>query len=401
MPLRRRSPTPACPALPPTRRITTPRRRKLRATATVLMVLHGVTAAADAGAAARKRATAAVPVATSSTTVAGYAGRSEVMRFAEQLAQRHELDATWVLQQLAQARFVPAVTRLIMPPAPGVAKDWAAYRARFVESRRIEAGLAFWNAHQRWLLRAQALYGVPPEIVVGILGVETFYGRHTGHFRVIDALATLAFDFPDGRSDRSAFFRGEIEALLVHAASQRIAPASLKGSYAGAIGLPQFMPSSIERYAIDFDADGRVDLLGSPADAIGSVAHYLAEFGWSSGLPTHYEVDPPADAADRDVLLEPDIEPRFSAAEFAERGAALPPEGRLHRGLLALVELQNGDAAPSYVAGTSNFYTLTRYNRSSYYALAVIELGAAIARRRDATDSADAPVVPASADAAR
>ncbi len=335
-----------------------------------LIVLHGLTANA-AG--------------------ADYARRADVARFAEELVQRHALEAPWVVQQLAQARFVPAVTRLIMPPPTGMAKNWDAYRARFVESRRIEAGLAFWQAHQRWLLRAQALYGVPPEIVVGIVGVETFYGRHTGNFRVIDALATLAFDFPAGRSDRSAFFRSELEALLVLAAAQRVDPASLKGSYAGAVGLPQFMPSSIERYATDFDGDGRIDLLRSPADAIGSVARYLAEFGWTSGMPTHYEVDAPADAADRAVLLEPDIEPRFTAAEFAERGAALPPEGRLHRGPLALVELQNGDAAPSHVAGTSNFYALTRYNWSSYYAMAVIELGAAIARRRDETDNAAAP----------
>lgn len=372
MPPRRRFPPLACPA-----GHTRAHRLRLSAAA-VLIVLHGLTLGT---------AVSAAPAAAG----ADYARRSDVTRFAEELVRRHEMDAPWVLQQLAQARFVPAVTRLIMPPPIGMAKNWAVYRARFVESRRIEAGLAFWQAHQRWLLRAQALYGVPPEIVVGIVGVETFYGRHTGNFRVIDALATLAFDFPAGRSDRSAFFRSELEALLVLAAAQRIDPASLKGSYAGAIGLPQFMPSSIERYATDFDGDGHIDLLGSPADAIGSVARYLAEFGWSSGLPTHYEVDPPADASDRAVLLEPDIEPRFTAAEFAERGAALPPEGRLHRGPLALVELHNGDAAPSHVAGTSNFYALTRYNWSSYYAMAVIELGAAIAHRRDEADNADAP----------
>ena len=146
------------------------------------------------------------------------------------------------------------------------------------------------------------------------------------------------------------------------------------------MGLPQFMPSSIRRYAVDFDGDGRVDLNGSPADAIGSVAHYLAAFGWQRDMPTHYAVAAPVDTADRAALLAPDIVPTFTASQFAARGAALQGDGARHAGLLALVELQNGEAAPSYVAGTSNFYAVTRYNWSSYYALAVIELGRAVAK---------------------
>ena len=203
----------------------------------------------------------------------------------------------------------------------------------------------------------------------------------TGRYRALDALATLAFDFPPGRKDRSAYFRSELEELLAQAWREGSDPAAVRSSYAGAIGLPQFMPGSIARYAVDFDGDGRIDLTASASDAIGSVAHYLAEFGWQRGLATHFPVAAPVDAADRAALLVPDILPSFSAAQMTERGAVLSPEGRRHEGLLALVELQNGEQAPSYVAGTQNFYAVTRYNWSSYYALAVIELGQAVRQR--------------------
>ena len=227
---------------------------------------------------------------------------------------------------------------------------------------------------------------MPASIVVGVIGVETFYGRHTGSFRVLDALATLAFDFPPGRRDRSEFFRAELEELLHLAATRADAVLQWQGSYAGAFGLPQFMPSSLARYAVDFDEDGRIDLLGSAPDAIGSVAHYLAAFGWEKGLPTHHEVAVPVDTGDRAVLLGPDIVPSFTPRQFLERGAKLSEAAQAHEGLLALVELQNGEAAPSYVAGTRNFWVITRYNWSSYYAMAVIDLAAAVqAARRQST----------------
>lgn len=335
-----------------------------------------------------------------------YGRREDVMRFADDVAQRREFDPQWVRSALAKARYVPSVARFIMPPPAGTAKNWAAYRARFVEPIRIRAGVAFWRANEKWLRRAEEVYGVPPEIVVGIVGVETIYGQQMGNFRVIDALATLAFDFPAGRKDRSEFFRSELENLLVLAHSEGLDPTAPKGSYAGAMGMPQFMPSSFNRYAVDMDGDGHVDLQNSPADVIGSVAHYLAEFGWQRGLPTRFEVAAPVDASDRAVLLGPDILPSFTVREFADRGArlgdgvmamlgslAVPPalsapasesrpESEPAPMKLALVELQNGDAAPSYVAGTTNFYAITRYNWSSYYAMAVIDLGEAVARER-------------------
>ena len=325
----------------------------------------------------------AVPVRDDSAPdIVTYGQREDVMRFGAELAGRHGLDPQWVQRHLAESRYIPSVAKFIMPPPAGTAKNWAAYRARFIEPVRLRAGTAFWQEHERWLVRAQAMYGVPAEIIVGVIGVESIYGRHMGTFRVIDALATLSFDFPTGRRDRSAFFRDELEQFFVLAHSERIDPLAPKGSYAGAMGMGQFMPSSWNKFAVDFDGDGRIDMNGSPADAIGSVAHFLAEAGWQPGQPTRFAVAPPVDSSDRAVLLGPDILPTFTAAEFTARGAVLEPAGQAYPGKLALVELQNGDAAPSFVAGTANFYAVTRYNWSSYYALAVIELGETIARLR-------------------
>ena len=307
-----------------------------------------------------------------------YGGREDVVRFADEMAARHGLDPAWVREQLAQARFQPSVTRFIMPPPAGTAKNWNAYRARFIEPIRLRAGRAFWAANESMLNEAEARYGVPPEIVVGIIGIETLYGRQMGNFRVIDALATLAFDFPSGRRDRSGFFRDELGEFLRLSHEAGSDPLRMRGSFAGAMGMPQFMPSSVRQYAVDFDGDGRIDLHQSSADVIGSVAHYLARFGWQRGLPTHFSVAVPTDTRDRAALLAPDILPSFLASEFTARGARLPPEVGDEAGKLALVELQNGPAAPSYVAGTGNFYAITRYNWSSYYAMAVIDLGAAI-----------------------
>jgi len=269
-----------------------------------------------------------------------------------------------------------------MPPPAGTAKNWAAYRARFVEPRRIEAGARWWRDNDSWLSLAEERFGVPADIVVGIVGVETYYGRITGSFRVLDALATLSFDFPSGRSDRSGFFRSELGQFLKLASREGWDATAVLGSYAGAMGLPQFMPSSVMNYAIDFDEDGRIDLAYSSADVIGSVARFLREHGWRRGLPTHYAVEPPTDITERALLLVPDIVPSFSSAQMVERGARLDEAALQHEGALALIELHNAEASPSYVAGTQNFYALTRYNASSYYALAVVELGRAVASVR-------------------
>ncbi|MEY8878672.1 MAG: lytic murein transglycosylase B [Leptothrix sp. (in: b-proteobacteria)] len=324
-----------------------------------------------------------------------YGLRDDVQAYIRELQAAHpDWPADWVASTVGGAHHLPQVTQLIMPPPTGVAKNWAAYRARFVEPKRIGAGAAFWDRHADALARAEAQYGVPAEVIVGIVGVETFYGRITGRLRSVDALASLAFDFPTGRSDRSGFFRDELTALLALAQRDGLDLTTLRGSYAGALGWPQFMPSSWLAWAVDFDGDGRIALQDSPVDAIGSVANFLAQHGWQRGLPLTYGVSVPADAAQRAALLAPDIRPSFSAAEMAQLGCALDEDALTHDGLLALVQLDNGDAPPSFVVGTQNFWALTRYNWSSYYAMAVIDLGRAVALQRRAVPAAPAASAP-------
>jgi membrane-bound lytic murein transglycosylase B len=298
-------------------------------------------------------------------------------------AQRLQLDPIWVQNTLAQAQRLPSVERLVLPPSSPTAKNWAAYRARFIEPIRIQAGVRFWQNNRNALERAEREYGVPASVIVGIIGVETLYGQNTGNFRILDALATLAFHFPSAHpraAARQAFFQSELEQFLLLTSRSGADPLSIRGSYAGAMGLPQFMPSSWAKFAVDFDGDGRIDLFGSPTDAIGSVANYFKAFGWRPGMPTHYPVTLTPGQSDMDSLLAPDILPTFSVASFVGQGAALSGAALQHPGPLALIELLNGPDAPSYVAGTENFYVITRYNWSSYYAMAVIDLAEALAR---------------------
>ncbi|WP_353237681.1 lytic murein transglycosylase B [Limnohabitans sp.] len=308
---------------------------------------------------------------------------SAAMDWSSQAAERLQLDPQWVRKHLGQARRLPSVERLVLPASSPAAKNWAAYRARFIEPQRIQAGLRFWQTHRGALERAEREFGVPASVVVAIIGVETFYGQYTGNFRVIDALATLAFHFPTAHpraAARESFFKGELEQFLLLTSRSGADPLSIRGSYAGAMGLPQFMPSSWARHAVDFDGNGRIDLFGSPTDAIGSVANYFKAFDWRPGMPTHYPVTLTPGQTDMDSLMAPDILPTFSVANFVSKGASLSGAALQHTGPLALIELRNGNEAPSYVAGTENFYAITRYNWSSYYAMAVIDLAEAVAR---------------------
>ena len=304
------------------------------------------------------------------------------MATAEDVAERRALDRDWVRRAIGQARYMPVIAKAIAPPPVGVPKNWTLYRSRFIDAVRIRAGVKFWQANRDTLQRAQDEMGVPAEIIVGIIGVETIYGQQTGTFRVMDALATLAFDFPQVHpraKERAAFFKTELEEFLVLTARTHTDPLALRGSYAGAMGLPQFMPSSWAKYAIDFDGDGRVDLFNSSADVIGSVANYFKAFKWQPGMPTHYPVQFDPLTLDMAALMGPDILPTFTPAALVAKGAVVTGEALQHPGPLALIELQNGDAPPQYVAGTENFYAITRYNWSSYYAMAVIELGREVA----------------------
>ncbi|MGJ7497636.1 lytic murein transglycosylase B [Variovorax sp. RT4R15] len=309
---------------------------------------------------------------------APYATREDAMRFADDVASRRNLDRDWVRATIGGAHLLSNVPRLMLPGPKGSPKNWNAYRSRFIDPVRIAAGVRFWRANADTLARAEAEFGVPAEIVVGIIGVETIYGRNMGSFRVIDALATLSFDFPQEHpraAERRAFFRGELESFLSTESRTAEDPMVPLGSYAGAMGMPQFMPSSIAKYAIDFDGDGKIDLVNSPADVIGSVANYFKGFGWQPGMPSIFPVRFDTARLNMPVLMAPDILPSFSADSFVAAGAVLEGEALKYPGLLALIELQNGPDAPIYVAGTRNFYVITRYNWSSYYAMSVLDLG--------------------------
>lgn len=336
-------------------------------------------------------ATAADPKAVKKTTSKApasqgplYSTRSEVMQFADDVASRRDLDRDWVRDAIGHSRYNATVVRLMQPPARTFVKNWRVYRSRFIDPIRIEAGARFWRTNQAALERAEQEYGVPAAIIVGIIGVETIYGRDTGNFRVMDALTTLAFDFPASHpraKERSEFFKGELDQFLTLQSRRGADPFEARGSFAGAMGLPQFMPSSWIRYAVDFDGDGTINLWDSPSDVIGSVASYFKAFNWQPGMPTHYPVSFDNSRLDMPALMAPDILPTFSVASFTAKGAVLEGEAQQHAGPLALIELLNGPDAPQYVAGTENFYAITRYNWSSYYAMAVIELAQEVAAR--------------------
>ena len=304
-----------------------------------------------------------------------------VKALASRLSAEHQLPKAWVQQNIAKARLLPQVQQMVLPPVSPTAKNWQAYRSRFLQAARIQAGVAFAQKYADELQRAEASYGVPITYVLGVLGVETFYGQHQGQFKVLDTLATLSMAFPKEHpyaSERQAFFENE----LGHHLKQLRQQPSLKnqlGSFAGASGWPQFMPSSIAKFAVDFDGDGRIDLARSPVDAIGSVAHYFQAFGWQTGMPTHFEVKVNATEADLAALLAPDIVPSWSLAHLQDKGVEVV-SAYGYAQPLALVQLFNADDPPSYVAGTENFFVITRYNRSSYYALAVIDLGDAVVK---------------------
>ena len=319
------------------------------------------------------------------TPAATYQNHTAAMAWADTTAAALGREPAELRALLGQAQRLPSVIRLVKPAAQAQAKNWAAYRARFVEPQRIAAGLAFWQQHEAALQLAEQTHGVPAWLVVGVIGVETLYGRHTGQYRVLDALTTLAFDFPADHpraAQRSRFFQDELLAFLQLTQTTQTPATDWLGSYAGAMGLPQFMPTSWQRHAVDFDGDGRVDLRGSAADAIGSVARYMLDHGWVKNLPTHATVRVPADTPALEALLQPDIVPTFNPEYLREQGLRWEEPTTPLTGPLALVKLDNASAPPTYVLGTRNFYTITRYNWSSYYALAVIELGLAIQARR-------------------
>ncbi len=296
-----------------------------------------------------------------------YARRADVAGFIQELVARHAFDADELRFVFARARREDAVLAA-MRAQPRQADSWEAYRALFVNERHVRAGLDFWDQHREPLARAHRAYGVPEEIIVAIIGIETFYGRNTGRWRVIDALATLAFDYPP----RAPFFRGELENYLLFARELELDVFAVKGSYAGAIGIPQFMPGSYLRYAVDFDGDGAIDLRGNPVDAVGSVANFLERHGWERGAPVQRGAR--VTDADAAALVGANPLPRHTLDELARagvevRGAPLSADTRA-----VLLRLETPQRPTEYRVGLQNFYVLTRYNRSLFYALSVAEL---------------------------
>jgi membrane-bound lytic murein transglycosylase B len=339
------------------------------------------------------------PPAQGDAYLVGYNQRPEVLAYIDELVAKYGFDADELRNVFAHARYNDTVAGLMGPGPAARAVPWSEYRARFVEPTRIDAGVRFWQAHADDLERAQKIYGVPAQVIVAILDVETLFGRNMGNFRVIDALTTLAFDYPNKDRDRSPFFREQLTDYLLLARDQSQDVLGLRGSYAGAIGMPQFMPGSIRHYAVDFDGDGVIDLKNDASDAIGSVANFLASQGWRRGLPAAFPAnlsESGHDEAKLAAFVDAGSEPGLLPRALADAGVILP-EGLAPDETVALINLPDGDNPTLYLIGTRNFFVLTRYNRSYAYAESVLELGRAIRLRRFAA----APDVAVPADSPR
>ncbi len=298
--------------------------------------------------------------------------KTRVEAFIAYMAQTHGFDAQQLRRLLGQVKPSQGVQKAIA--APSTAKPWYEFRNLFVDAGRVENGVRFWDANADTLARARSEFGVPEAIIVAIIGVETRYGRQTGGFRTVDALYTLAFD----SQNRPDFFRAELEQRLLLAREQDWDPATIKGSYAGALGMPQFMPSSYRRYAIDYDGDGKIDLWKDPADVIGSVASYLRQFGWRDGEPVVAPVR--VDSSDLEALLALGLKPALTVDQWRMRGietvATVAPA---LNGSLFRLDLADG---PGFWLGFDNFHAILQYNRSRNYAMAVYELAQQIAQQR-------------------
>jgi membrane-bound lytic murein transglycosylase B len=289
--------------------------------------------------------------------------------FATQTSQSTGVPVAEIQNWLAQARYQPSIIRAITKPAESM--TWANYRPIYITDARIAAGSAFMAEHRDELTRVEAETGVPAEYVAAIIGVETYYGKNTGNYRVLDALYTLAFYYPK----RQEFFRGELSNLFALAKRENLDLATLRGSYAGAMGWGQFMPSSYLKYAKDGDGDGRRDLLSSSSDAIASVANYFVGYGWQRGRPVFARAQADVDAA---PFVPENSEPTYTLAQLAAKGYR-PAEAAPDLPA-TLVTLEGADGPEPWI-GYQNYYVITRYNRSPLYAMAVHQLAQALKAR--------------------
>jgi len=333
--------------------------------------------------AARARAQVQVQV-----EAADLSTRPEIAAFIDAMVVKHQFDRAALQAQFRQARMQASVVKLIARPATAAVgpSAWPDYRAQFVNVRRILSGALFWQQQADALARARQQYGVAEEFLVSIIGVETFYGERTGSHKVFDALVTLAFDYPP----RAAFFRAELEQYLLLLQETGRSADSLKGSYAGAMGIPQFMPSSYRRYAVDFDGDRKADLWENPVDAIGSVANYLQAHGWQDGQPVaaRAEVNAATNGQDYRALLAEGYKPARTLKELKQFGvsvrgttAAPTPADINEQTPAALIEFTMPDGKEHWLV-FNNFYAITRYNQSSFYAMSVVQLAEELKRLR-------------------
>ena len=296
--------------------------------------------------------------------------RAEYQAFIEEMSSKHGLDRSGLQRLFALIRPQPSIIRAMN--APSTSLPWHAFRKGHVDAVRINGGVKFWNQHAAILARAARVYGVPEEIVTATIGIETHYGGYTGNFRILDALATLAFDYPQ----RAEYFRDELEQFVLMGKETSLDLAGLRGSHAGAMGLPQFMPSSYRKYAVDFDGDGKRNLWSSVSDVIGSVANYYKMHEWQPGaavlVPARVQATP-------DASLTDDITPKTPIGEFRKLG--IQPAAAVSDATLAALLPLETESGTQYWFGLKNFYVITRYNRSTNYAMAVYEIAQGIKAR--------------------
>lgn len=321
-----------------------------------------------------------------------YAERPEAQIFAAEMAQKYGGTTDEWLSLLHKAHFQPKIVALVMPSEPTGKKNWLSYAQRFINSYRVHAGVAFWSQHADTLQRAEQLYGIPAEIIVSIIGIETLYGKKMGEFNVLNSLATLAFDYPNtpNRNIRTSLFKQELEYFLVWSKNNNIPANKIKGSYTGAIGIPQFLPSSINKYAVNFDDGEKIDLRNSPIDAIGSIANFLKLNGWESNRPVIWKIaDTATSLAAAKNFADGLPKPRFRLQQLIDAELTVDEAIDLKKEkntMVLVADFPIPDQAPQYLLGLQNFYALTRYNQSFFYARAVYELAQAILAEKNEQD---------------
>ncbi len=303
-----------------------------------------------------------------------YDAREDVKAFVAEMVQQHGFEHESLINAFAQTRFQPSVIKAITPPVnPIKVRSWERYKPRFVNNIRISRGQQFMQTYAQDLKRAREQFGVPEEVIAAIIGVETVYGSNTGNYRIMDALTTLAFDYPR----RADYFKEELVQYLLLTREQSLDYFSMLGSYAGAIGLPQFMPTNVRTLAVDFDGDGVIDLRNNPVDAIGSVAKYLQHYGWQANAPIAKPIQFKAEVP---TALTESILPALTVADIQAYDFVVD-EPVTHEQNFALLPLETPNRATEYWLGFNNFYVITRYNKSTFYAMSVLQLAQAIKPR--------------------